>query len=158
MAQAIAASKVGGFSESSQGIWNGWSESEVLPEIVLPAQLGEGASAAFVHGERRLMLAVLEQAVRDFAKYLPAERGHRRRLFHDVEGWFESDDTSWPYTFTNICDVLDIDSEYVLTRLRKVRDSYRARPVGKVTLIRQFRRRTPSLKQLSVGGAQSTAA
>ena len=28
----IACSKVGGLAESSQGIWNGWSESEVLPE------------------------------------------------------------------------------------------------------------------------------
>jgi hypothetical protein len=65
--------------------------------------------------EKRLMLAVLEDAVDVYRRYGHIPGGKRRRLFEETEHWLFSDDTSWPLSFVNVCHVLGIE----VVRLRK---------------------------------------
>lgn len=87
------------------------------PDAVLPIQhwgtLGQASLP-----ETRLMVAVLEDAVSCVRKYRFAERGPRRRMFHEAEQWFMSRDTVWPFAFERICDVLRLDAESVRRSLR----------------------------------------
>ena len=59
-------------------------------------------------GERRLMFAILEDAIECFQKHLWAEDNKRRQLHLDAESWFLEDDPSWLFSFVNICDVFEI--------------------------------------------------
>ena len=63
--------------------------------------------------ERRLMLAVLSDAIECFQKYAAASTRKGRKLFTNAEKWITSRDASWPYSFEHICDVLNINANYL---------------------------------------------
>ena len=63
--------------------------------------------------ERRLMLAVLSDAIECFQKYANATTRRGRKLFMNAESWISSRDASWPYSFEQICDVLNINANYL---------------------------------------------
>ena len=63
--------------------------------------------------EKRLLLAILEEAVATVQRYVIDERRRGRRLYREAEAWVLSDDVSWPCTFRNICDALGIDPDYL---------------------------------------------
>jgi hypothetical protein len=58
------------------------------------------------------MLAVLEDAVEMYRKHCGSQ-GRNRQLFLDAEGWIDDDDRTWVFSFLNLCDVLDLDGEYL---------------------------------------------
>ena len=78
-----------------------------------PHALPRMAYEAF--GERRLMLAVLEDAIRTL---LLAKRSaiSRKRLLRELE-WMESRSHAEPFAFESICAVLGIDPGYLRRRL-----------------------------------------
>jgi hypothetical protein len=64
-------------------------------------------------GEQRLMLAVLENALEDFQKYVLATDKRGKELFQEAEEWiFETDSPSF-YSFENICEHLQLAPDYV---------------------------------------------
>jgi hypothetical protein len=76
--------------------------------------------------EERLMFAVLSDAVECFQKYLGANGRRCQRLFNDAEAWIKNQDSKWPYSFEHICEVLDLNSNYLrigLMRWRLNRES-----------------------------------
>ena len=92
------------------------------PDILLPNQY----FAAFrrgraVEGERRLMLAVLEDAVDSYRKYALAQDPHEQACFLEAREWFLSGDRSWLFAFENICDVLEMNADYLRSGLDKWR-------------------------------------
>jgi hypothetical protein len=66
-------------------------------------------------GERRLMLAVLEDAIRTL---LLARRTavSRKRLLREL-AWVESTSHAEPFAFESICDALGLDPGYLRARL-----------------------------------------
>jgi hypothetical protein len=72
-------------------------------------------------GERRLMIAVLEDAVHCFHKQIHATDPKARQLFRDAEAWIRSTDQSWPFSFVNVCDTLDLNPDWVREGLLKWR-------------------------------------
>ncbi len=76
--------------------------------------------------EKRLMLAVLEDAVSDFQKYATAWSGRGRRLFVEADAWFKSDSTDRLLDFENICQVLALDPSFVRDGLRRWRTAKRS--------------------------------
>lgn len=96
-------------SIGSEGV-RGWHEFEAI----LPAQYFRVPGLGSLQPEKRLMLAVLEDAV---TLYL---RGPA--FAPDAADWFASDDTSWPYSFANLCDSLGLDRDAVRSALRRRRD------------------------------------
>ena len=90
------------------------------PDTLLPSQYFDRIRRrASFDGERRLMVAVLEDAVDVYRKQAGARDRKRRQLFEDAEAWIESDDKSWIFSFENICDVLGIDATYLRKGLRR---------------------------------------
>ncbi|HSD29920.1 MAG TPA: hypothetical protein VLL75_21645 [Vicinamibacteria bacterium] len=67
------------------------------------------------------MGAVLEDAVEVYRKQAGAREGRGRQLFLDAEAWIEDPDRTWLYSFQNICDVLDIDADYLRRGLRRLK-------------------------------------
>jgi len=92
----------------------------IEPEILLPSQFFDRSGGrAVLEGERRLMLAVLEDAVSCFQKYTGATRPRARRLFQEAEDWFFAEQSAWPFSFESICAVLGINPEYFRTGLQR---------------------------------------
>ena len=84
------------------------------PDALLPAQFYaafRGGSA--VRGEKRLMLAVLQDALDCYQKYAFAKDGHGRQLFADADAWVSCEDSDWYFSFENICETLDINPAYL---------------------------------------------
>jgi hypothetical protein len=61
--------------------------------------------------EMKLMAAVLEDAVCTFYRCARSRTGAKRLLFLETAEWFESIDTSSPFTFLCVCRVLGIDPD-----------------------------------------------
>lgn len=100
---------------------------ELEPATVLPSQLyGNATPDASVVPEKRLLLAVLEEAVVTFQRYSTDQGRRGRRLFREAEEWVSSDDICWPCSFRNICDALGLDAGYLRCGLRRWRDEHRA--------------------------------
>src|SRR5678815_1534499 len=57
-------------------------------------------------GEERLMLAVLENAVEYFQKYVLARNPRGKMLFQQAEEWFLERDSDELFSFENICETL----------------------------------------------------
>lgn len=104
-------------------------ETRFLPDVILPGQVQEGSSARTeLVAERRLMLAVLEEAVVAFQTHAHAQTTRGRRLFFETAAWFASDDHDWPFAFVNLCHGLDLDVDYIRVGLRRWRESMRGAP------------------------------
>ena len=89
------------------------------PDTLLPSQYFDRLRRrASVDGERRLMVAILEDAVDVYRKQAGARDRKRRQLFDDAEAWIESSERSWIFSYENICDMLGIDAEYLRKGLR----------------------------------------
>lgn len=84
------------------------------PDTLLPSQYFAALKRKGAHEpERRLVIAVLQDAVDCFQKHLRARDRKARQLFLDAEEWIGSEDRSWPFSFENICDLLQINAEYL---------------------------------------------
>ena len=90
------------------------------PDTLMPSQYFDRIRRrASLDGERRLMVAILEDAVDVYRKHADARDRKRQALFDDAATWIESDDKSWIFSFENICDVLGIDVSYLRSGLRR---------------------------------------
>lgn len=87
-----------------------WADEVVTPEQFFFSALDSTASWT---GERRLLLAVLEEAVATFIRYKDAATTRGKRLFREVREWFWSDECNYVCSFSGICDHLHIDPDYV---------------------------------------------
>lgn len=84
------------------------------PAVILPSQFTEQMGAKQSdRGEKRLMLAVLEEAVATFQRNVGANTRHGQRVFREAEDWIRSDNTAWPFAFENICQALEIEPEFL---------------------------------------------
>ena len=112
----------------------------VEPEILLPSQFFDRfRGRGVLEGERRLMLAVLEDGVTCFQKYADATRPRGRRLFQEAEEWFSEDNSTWPFSFESICDVFGISPEYFRQNLKRWQERLLAQAPeqrGKVARVR----------------------
>ena len=104
-------------------------------EVLLPSQFADRVRRdASKSPERRLMLAVLEEAVNTFQKNWRGETPQARRIFAETEAWLRSDDRTHPFAFANICDSLGFEANYIREGLSRWRDSRlnpASRPLGR---------------------------
>ncbi len=99
----------------------GSEKSDILaPALVLPDQFfAEFCKRPGIDSERRLMLAVLEDAVQCYQRFALARDARGHFEFEEAQRWITSTDREWPFSFENICDVLGLDVEYIREGLRK---------------------------------------
>jgi hypothetical protein len=93
------------------------------PDTLLPSQYFERMRRRSEHdGERRLMIAILEDAVDVYRKQVGAKDPRAQQLFREAEEWIDDPDRTWLFSFQNICDVLDLDAEYLRRGLHALRE------------------------------------
>jgi hypothetical protein len=67
------------------------------------------------------MLAVLEDAVDSYRKHAVACDPKEQACFLEAKEWFYSSDRSWLFAFENICDVLEMNADYLRSGLDRLR-------------------------------------
>jgi len=68
-------------------------------------------------GERRLLLAVLEDGIRTFLKNARATHGRALNLRREAYTWLITDDRGDVFAFENICEALGIDASRLRQRV-----------------------------------------
>lgn len=63
--------------------------------------------------EKKLMLAVLEDAIACFQQYVCARDRKGKVLFKEAEHWFQDTNSDWPFSFANVCETLGFDPDYL---------------------------------------------
>lgn len=61
--------------------------------------------------QRELAAGVLKQTAQDLRRFHHATSRVERELFLDAHSWVMSDDYSWPFSFPNVCQILNREPE-----------------------------------------------
>jgi hypothetical protein len=81
-------------------------------DTLLPSQFWSMLADPRSEPEKRLMVAVLEEAISVVVNGA-ARDDERRAVVREADRWFASDDRANPFAFASICDVLDLDAGQV---------------------------------------------
>jgi len=106
------------------------AEGLLQPDVILPVQFAGTLRrrAPQLTGEVQLLVAVLEDAVNCFQKYLWAKSNRERRLFREAEEWImrgrrrAGGPLDPPLSFEYVCEVLGLDGSYVRQGLQRWRE------------------------------------
>ena len=88
----------------------------------LDAESGNAQSGHFVSPpdeptpptpEKGLAVGVLKQAAYDLRRYRTATKAADREVYLDAQSWITAYDSSWPYSFMNVCKLLNLCPEMV---------------------------------------------
>ena len=84
------------------------------PDTLLPDQYLETFRRKLhLEPEKKLMLAVLEDAIACFQKYVFARDGKGRMLFQEAEDWVQEKNGDWLFSFANVCETLGFNPDYL---------------------------------------------
>ncbi len=90
------------------------------PLLFLPEQFfTAGQSTSLWTGERRLMFAVLQDAVACWFRYRQARTDYGREVFREIRDWFWDTEQEWLFGFESICSHLDLNAEYCRRKLMR---------------------------------------
>ncbi|HWP57853.1 MAG TPA: hypothetical protein VNL14_08200 [Candidatus Acidoferrales bacterium] len=83
------------------------------PDTLLPEQYLSGHRSKQLEPGKRLMLAVLEDAVLCFQGNLLAQDAKKKALFRDAEAWIMEQSRDWIFSFESVCESLGLDPGYL---------------------------------------------
>ena len=90
------------------------------PDVLLPMQyLARHRRHAVA--EQNLVFAVLQDAISCYQKHAFAPDRHGQRLYRETLEWLMSEERQ-PFTFEYICEVLNLNPEYLRKGLERWRD------------------------------------
>jgi hypothetical protein len=91
-----------------------------VPDTMVPSQYFDRLRDGWhnMSGERRLMLAILEDGIHTYLKFAGAAGRIQREQFLEAEAWIENDDLTWVYAFRSICDHLGLEVDQLRRGLR----------------------------------------
>ena len=91
------------------------------PDVLAPSQFNAILKSSHMPDpERRLMVAVLEDAVSCLSKDPRRGPGQQRRAFEEAHSWVNADDTeSWIFSFANVCEALGLNPGYLRRGLNR---------------------------------------
>jgi len=88
------------------------------PLLFLPEQFfTANHSPSMWTGERKLMFAVLQDAVACWFRYRHTRTDYGREIFREIRDWFWNTDQEWLFGFESICSHLDLNAEYFRRKL-----------------------------------------
>jgi len=98
-------------------------EGVFIPDVLTPGQYYDGMRAdnGCARSIKRLMLAVLEDAVRCYLTYANSRSRAQRRLFVEAEGWLMDHKADGAFAFDTVCETLGIDPNCLREGLRQWR-------------------------------------
>jgi len=121
------------------------------PDTLLPDQyLDTYRRKLHLEPEKKLMLAVLEDAVACFQKYVSARHGKGKVLFEDAEDWIMDENADGVFSFAHVCETLGFDPTYLRQGLVRWKQQYTAlQGPAKVYRLAPRQRKSPRSGPLS---------
>ena len=102
---------------------NSEMSSLFAPSILTPEQYyDERRDDSVLRPIKRLMLAILEDALRCLQKHADAKSGARRLMYWEAERWLCSEGGNALFSFTMVCETLGIEPEYLRSGLLQWRE------------------------------------
>jgi hypothetical protein len=84
------------------------------PDTLLSDQYFENLRRkTFFEPEKRLMLAVLEDAIRYYQDNWFSRNSKRKRIFDETEEWILTPDSDWVFSFDHVCETLGLSPAYL---------------------------------------------
>lgn len=77
---------------------------------------------------RRLLAAVLMDAVQEFQELVCSTRPEDVARRREVAAWFFARADGWPFSFENVCEQLDLNSGLIRARIAAMADEQRVEP------------------------------
>jgi hypothetical protein len=77
--------------------------------------------------EKRLMLALLEDAIHCFQDNLSAQTARKKKLFDEALDWIVETDGDWIFSFDHVCETLGFTPEYMRQGLLHWKEKHRPR-------------------------------
>ena len=71
------------------------------------------ADHQFETSQKELAAGILKQAALDLRRFRGGTSAVEREFYLDAHRWVTSDDSSWPFSFLNVCQVLNLAPETV---------------------------------------------
>ena len=75
------------------------------------------AKGQLVEPNRHICVMCLEQAVEDLQRHRGTSAPEPQRLYVQARRWVASNDRRWPYSFANVCDMLNMSCGRMRTKL-----------------------------------------
>jgi hypothetical protein len=102
------------------------------PDILIPAQYLSTYQRRFhLDPERVLMLAILQDAIVCFQECLGATCKRKITLYMDAEQWIFDSESSYLFSFENICEALGFDAGYLRQGLIRWKEAALEKNKGK---------------------------
>ena len=93
------------------------------PDTLLPEQfLDTFRRKLYLEPEKKLMLAILEDAIACYQKYFFARDSKGKALFQEAEEWVDEAGAANVFSFDSVCETLGLNPDYLrrgLTNWRK---------------------------------------
>jgi hypothetical protein len=67
----------------------------------------------YLEPEKRLMRAILEDAINCYQDNYISRTGKKKRFFDEVREWIVSMDSDWVFSFEHVCDALGLNAAYI---------------------------------------------
>lgn len=89
-------------------------------DAILPDQFAEMfRRSEQLEPEKALLWAVLEDAVGCVLKFHSAQDRIGKKQFQETEEWIMQSGSDWFFSFENVCELLELDPEYLRRGLRQ---------------------------------------
>ena len=96
------------------------------PDTLLSAQYFDTLRRkTLLEPEKRLMLAVLDDAINCYRDNMFSRQGTNKRLFDEAEEWIATPGGDWIFSFDNVCESLGFNPEYVRRGLLRWKEKNR---------------------------------
>lgn len=76
-----------------------------------------------IDGERRLMFAVFEDAIRSYVMCMTAKSQARRREFEEVRTWMDLRGHHSVFSFDSLCELFEVDADLLRRQLKTLHSS-----------------------------------
>jgi hypothetical protein len=70
-------------------------------------------------GERRLALAILEDALRCVVRHHGSRVAEQRQAAREAMDWMARDDDTPPFTFVRLCQIFELDPDWIRRLVRR---------------------------------------
>lgn len=94
-------------------------ESISLMDLVSVEDNPQLAARARMSGELRLMWAVLEDGLDCYLRYATHPSPRMQEMFREAQEWIDSGEEEWLFSFVSICQVFQIEPDYLRKGLHR---------------------------------------
>jgi hypothetical protein len=95
------------------------------PDLLLSAQYFGNLRKTLLEPEKKLMFAILEDAINCYQSNLTAHSVRGKRFFEETKSWIVAVGSDWIFSFENVCEALGLNPQYVRQGLLRWADRYR---------------------------------